>query len=255
MTKPGYLKIIFTHLRYLILTGLPLISSCAHQYQHPITIYPTDADNKDLVDLGRNPDNKDQWLVRVREVPLVVLDTVPIPALDSMHLLNHTRVLAGERVLDIGTGTGIQAIFAARNTSHVVATDINPQAGVNARLNINTHGLEDRIDVRVGDLFAPLSADERFDVILLNLRYPQNDKEKSLWHVHERFFAGVKNHLNPGGRIYYQFGYMRNEKHVEKMLADNQLYISEKRFGRSTQTGEGLFITFEIKALPKKTIR
>jgi HemK-related putative methylase len=107
-------------------------------------------------------------------------------------------------VLDMGTGSGVCAMFAARHARRVVAVDINAAAvrcaGINALLN----HLEHRIDVRHGDLFAPVS-EERFDLILFNPPFvqgaPQNDRDRA-WRsndVAERFAAGLGAHLKPGG--------------------------------------------------------
>ena len=64
--------------------------------------------------------------------------------------------------------------------------------------------LEHKIDVRHGDLFAPV-AGERFDLILFNPPFvagaPQGDRDRA-WRsndVAERFAAGLGDHLKPGG--------------------------------------------------------
>src|SRR6202142_4345053 len=53
--------------------------------------------------------------------------------------------LAGKRVADVGTGSGILALAAARAGATVVALDINPQA-VNAAIdNSRANGFGDRV--------------------------------------------------------------------------------------------------------------
>jgi HemK-related putative methylase len=107
-------------------------------------------------------------------------------------------------VLDMGTGSGVCAIFAARHARRVVAVDINAAAvrcaGINALLN----HLEHKIEVRHGDLFAPVS-EERFDLILFNPPFvrgaPRDDRDRA-WRsddVAERFAAGLGAHLKSGG--------------------------------------------------------
>jgi HemK-related putative methylase len=107
-------------------------------------------------------------------------------------------------VLDMGTGCGVGAVFAARHARRVVAVDINAAAVRCARINAQLNHLEHKIDVRHGDLFAPVSA-ERFDLILFNPPFlrgaPRNDRDRA-WRssdVAERFAAGVSTHLQPDG--------------------------------------------------------
>lgn len=76
------------------------------------------------------------------------------------------RVCEGERgvaALDLGCGGGVLAIALARRFERVVATDLSPRAATFARLNVALHG-QDHVEVRVGDLFAPV-AGERFDLV------------------------------------------------------------------------------------------
>ena len=71
-----------------------------------------------------------------------------------------------DRVLDLGTGCGIQALHAARHAKHVVATDISERALELARFNAELNGVTS-IEFRSGSLFEPV-AGESFDRIVSN---------------------------------------------------------------------------------------
>jgi len=73
-----------------------------------------------------------------------------------------------DRVLDLGTGCGIQALHAARHAGHVVGTDISARALAFARFNAALAGLgEDRVDLRAGSMLEPV-AGERFSLVVSN---------------------------------------------------------------------------------------
>ncbi|HEX6761324.1 MAG TPA: methyltransferase [Gaiellaceae bacterium] len=74
-----------------------------------------------------------------------------------------------DRALDVGTGNGAQALFAARHSRHVVATDVNPRALAFTSLNAALNGF-DNVEPRLGNLFAPV-AGEQFDLITCNAPY------------------------------------------------------------------------------------
>jgi SAM-dependent methyltransferase len=74
------------------------------------------------------------------------------------------------RVLDLGTGCGIQALHAARHAQHVVATDISARALTLADLNwrLNASTVEGTtIEGRRGSLLEPV-AGELFDLVVSN---------------------------------------------------------------------------------------
>lgn len=148
-------------------------------------------------------------LERVQGAPILVTPSVFNPqvlrtgAFLATHL-DAQRVPPGAEVLDMGTGSGVCAIFAARHARRVVAVDINLAAvhcaGINARLNRLEHCME----VRHGDLFAPV-AGERFDLVVFNPPFlrgtPRDDRDRA-WRspdVAERFAAGLGEHLKPQG--------------------------------------------------------
>ena len=74
------------------------------------------------------------------------------------------------RVVDVGAGTGILAVAAARlGAREVTAVDIDPEAVDSARLHAGLNGVEVRL-LR-GDGGRPLAA-HRFDLVLANLSAP-----------------------------------------------------------------------------------
>lgn len=146
-------------------------------------------------------------------LPLVILPQVFNPVLfRTGEILARTISISplaeprpGEgRALDLGTGSGVGAVFAARRGFRVVAVDLNPEAVRCARLNALLHGLEDRIEVREGDLFDPV-ASETFDLVLFNPPFfcgTPKDRLDLAWRgtdVLERFAAGLPRALSPGG--------------------------------------------------------
>ncbi len=77
----------------------------------------------------------------------------------------------GGSFLDVGTGSGILAICACLlGADSVTAVDIDPDAVQTARENAASNGLQDRIDVREGDLLKGL--DRRFDFAVANILAP-----------------------------------------------------------------------------------
>ncbi len=102
---------------------------------------------------------------------------IPRPETESVveRARGHLEALEAStpRVLDLGTGSGAIAVALARHVPgvQVVATDLSEAALDVARANAEAHGVAARLDLRQGDLFAPIRADERFDAVLSNPPY------------------------------------------------------------------------------------
>jgi methylase of polypeptide subunit release factors len=69
--------------------------------------------------------------------------------------------------LDLGTGSGIQALHAAQHATRVTATDLNPRALHITALTLALSGAP-AADLREGSLFEPVRDDETFDLIVSN---------------------------------------------------------------------------------------
>jgi carbamoyltransferase len=81
--------------------------------------------------------------------------------------------MAGARVLELGTGSGVLALGAIRaGATQVVAVDRNPRARALAGWNAVLNRCEERLDLRSSgaDLFGPL-AGERFDYVIANVPF------------------------------------------------------------------------------------
>src|SRR2546427_1097774 len=99
---------------------------------------------------------------------------VLIPRPETETLVDAAREVIAGRALtlaDVGTGSGAVAIAIAAHERavHVIATDISLDALAVARENTLLNGVAERIELREGDLLAPLS--EQLDMVVANLPY------------------------------------------------------------------------------------
>jgi HemK-related putative methylase len=120
--------------------------------------------------------------------------------------------LAGKRVVDVGTGTGILALAAARSgAASVLAIDINPKATEAAAENASANGLASRVTAVCSDLFAGVAPHLRFDVILSNPPFfsgEPRDLADRAWNAGPgcrdiaQLFEQARARLAPGGVMY-----------------------------------------------------
>lgn len=126
-------------------------------------------------------------------------------------MLKYVERLVAGSVLDMGTGSGIQAVTAAkkREVIKVTAVDINPKALEEAQRQTKTEGIAEKIEFKVSNLFDGLSS-ERFDWIIFNPPYLPSEGllDEMSWAGGESgceailcFLDEAFKHLNHGGNI------------------------------------------------------
>lgn len=95
--------------------------------------------------------------------------------MDAVLLSGFASALEGERVLDLGTGTGIIPILMAAKTpaDHLTGLEIQEESADMARRSVAYNDLEDRIDIVTGDIkdASRLFGASSFDVISTNPPY------------------------------------------------------------------------------------
>ena len=165
-------------------------------------------------------------------------ENVYVPAEDSYLLAENLEIKEGQSVLEIGTGTGIVAMYASRLTDKITVSDINFDACELARKNFEANNIEN-IEILFGNMFEPVEK-RKFDVILFNTPYlPTEDDEVIDDTINYAFDGGlngrkvidlflneVGNHLNDGGIVQMiQSSLSGNEETLEKL--DNLGFIAE----------------------------
>ena len=136
------------------------------------------------------------------------------PAEDTFLAADNLSIKKNDTVLDVGTGCGILAILAAKKAKKIVAVDTNPHAVHCAKRNAIINKMAEKIDIREGDLFQPVSKPERFSLIIFNAPYlPSTPAEGKSWldkawvggptgrQLIERFIAEATRYLSKKGRI------------------------------------------------------
>lgn len=97
---------------------------------------------------------------------------------DAVFLSNFVTVKTGERILDLGTGTGIIPILLAAKTEagHITGLEIQKESAEMAERSVRLNGLEERIEIVEGDIreAAGLFPAASFDVITSNPPYMTN---------------------------------------------------------------------------------
>jgi len=160
-----------------------------------------------------------------------VADGVQPPKAGSLLFCRHLPVRAGDRVLEIGTGIGLAAVLAARAGARVVATDVLPAAVRCATDNARLNGVEDRVEVRLGDGLAPVRG-QSFDLICTSPPQmptpPDRERTDAMaaadnggrdgWALLDRVIAESPSHLVRGGRLVFTlFGFLGIKRALRKL--------------------------------------
>jgi tRNA1(Val) A37 N6-methylase TrmN6 len=95
--------------------------------------------------------------------------------MDAVLLSGYAKVLPGERVLDLGTGTGIIPILLTAKTQgkHFTGLEIQEESADMARRSVAMNKLEDKVDIVVGDIkeASVIFGQASFDVVTSNPPY------------------------------------------------------------------------------------
>lgn len=150
------------------------------------------------------------YLSRTFVVPPHVHPITPVSHLLGQAILDE--VADTDRVLDMGTGCGVNAILAASRSTDVTAVDTNPHALAAAEANAERNGVADRVLVQHSDVFSDVSG--VFDLIVFDPPFrwftPRDHLENAStdpgYRALNTFFAGVGDHLAENGRMLIFFG-------------------------------------------------
>jgi methylase of polypeptide subunit release factors len=120
--------------------------------------------------------------------------------------------LTGLRVADVGTGTGILALAAARaGAAHVTAIDINPDAVLAAADNARANGHGEHFTSVYSNLLSAFAPVAQFDVIISSppsFAGEPRDIADRAWHAGPEYrdiaalFQQARERLAPRGRMY-----------------------------------------------------
>jgi release factor glutamine methyltransferase len=183
-------------------------------------------------------------MIEYNGITIYTHEEVYEPAEDTFLFAENLDLNRRDEVLEIGTGTGLIAISASKNSRRVIATDINKAAIKCALKNLVTNQSYN-VELREGNLFEPVE-DEKFDVVLFNTPYlPTTEEEKLEGNLNPAFDGGLDGRDTIDAFIDGVRDVLKNEgriQMVQSSLADN-----DKTIQRLTDIG----FKAEITAMEK----
>ncbi|MFF9285730.1 methyltransferase [Streptomyces griseosporeus] len=155
-------------------------------------------------------------------VPSTVMTPCPVSPILGGAIF--AEVQEGDRVLDMGTGSGSLAITAAAKASEVLAVDINPDAVEAVLANAQRNGVADRVQARVSDVFSAVEG--TFDLIIFNPPFQwfaARDVADSAttdegYGALTRFFGEARRYLAENGRMMIFFSTMGDVRYLQKLI-------------------------------------
>ncbi|MDD5503404.1 MAG: class I SAM-dependent methyltransferase [Candidatus Thermoplasmatota archaeon] len=187
-----------------------------------------------------------------RGIKIKTDDDVYEPCDDTFLLMDclEGHIGKGERVLDLGAGTGILGIFCAMHGAKSVCVDINPFAVKLAQENAKSNGVE--VEAIKSDMFENVKG--KFDVIIFNPPYlPTEEHDKIPGALNYAFDGGkdgndaifhfigeFENYLAPGGRVYILLSSLNDVEKIREKFEENE--FKSKKMAERAFDFEKLFV-------------
>jgi len=176
------------------------------------------------------------------KIELVVLPEVYGPREDSMLLAKAVSAKKNSKALDMGTGSGIQALNMAISGADVLATDINESAIENAMQNAEKLNLGKKIKFLKSNLFQKIPETEKFDLIVFNppyvpcgeIKFIESDGGKNGREILDKFLKEFPKHLKKSGKCFFLQSSLNGIEKTEKIL-------KKEKFGFEIAAREKLF--------------
>ena len=156
-------------------------------------------------------------------------------SLDAVLLAHFMSYKSRQKVLDLGTGTGVMPLLIADAVERVDAIEISPVMAELAARNVAMNELEDKIFVRQGDYrsIKELYQAESFDVVLANPPYRpvahgQVNKMSGVARARHEFTATLKD-VVAAARYALRFGGHFAMVHLPERLGEIMVALHEKQ--------------------------
>jgi SAM-dependent methyltransferase len=174
---------------------------------------------------GLMMDTTMNWKGRLGPMLIRLSDTTFRPSTISTLIADALSIDTGDVVIDVGCGSGILSIIAAKlGAAKVFAVDKSPDVVVVGTANAEAHGVADRITFYQGDLFDPIPDDVQADVIIGDVSgVPDSLADDSGWFPTKggggprgselpiRMLEEAKRRLRPMGRLFLPTGTLQDE--------------------------------------------
>ncbi|HEU4319643.1 MAG TPA: 50S ribosomal protein L11 methyltransferase [Acidimicrobiia bacterium] len=168
------------------------------------------------------------WKGRFGPMELRVGEATFRPSTISTLLADVLDFKPGSVVVDVGTGTGILSIIAAKlGASKVYGVDAADQTVEIATANAEAHGVADRVVFAQGDMFDPLDPDLEADVVIGDVSgIPDEIASASGWfpsglsggptgaELPMRMIEESKRLLKKGGSLFLPTGSLQDENSI-----------------------------------------
>ena len=186
------------------------------------------------------------WKGRLGPINLRISDTTFRPSTVSTLVAREIHVEEGEIAIDVGCGSGILAIIAAKlGARHVYAIDKSPDVIEVGRANAEANQVSDRVSFYHGDLFEPLDEAVKADVIIGDVSgIPDTLADETGWFPTKggggargselpiRMLDQARRRLASGGRLLLPTGSLQDEGSIidtAKALYTRVRKLAERR--------------------------